>query len=69
VPRPTLHPLVHDALIEAIVERLEAALDISTEANTVDLVRQHQRWISLLNAADDIAALARSLEIFTRPSR
>jgi len=62
---PSPHAI--DALTEAIVDHLEAALEISVQANTDDLVRQRQRWISLLNAGSDAAALARSIEILTRP--
>ena len=67
MPRSIPDPLVQDALVEVIVERLEAALEIGIAADGNDLARQRQRWLSLLGAGDDIAALARSLEILTRP--
>ena len=67
MPRPTPHSHVVDALSEAIVERLEAAHEIGVEAHEHDLARQRQRWLTLISAGHDIAALARALEILSRP--
>jgi hypothetical protein len=67
MPRPTPHSHAVSALSEAIVERIEAAYEISTEAHAHDRARQRQRWLSLIGAGHDIAALARALEILSRP--
>lgn len=67
MPKTTPHSHAVNALSEAIVERIEAAHEIGVEAHAHDLARQRQRWLSLISAGHDIAALARSLEILTRP--
>lgn len=67
MPRPTPHARVLDALTEAIMDRVEAAHELSVEAPSPDAVRQRQRWLSLGCAGNDIAALARALEILSRP--
>lgn len=64
-PEPSPHAI--EALTEAIIDRLEAAHAISVQANAHDARRQRKRWISLMGAGNEIAALAKSLEILTRP--
>ena len=56
-----------DALMEALIERLEMAHEVGTEASSNDLARQRQRWLTLSSAGNDIAALARAMEILMRP--
>jgi len=51
---------------ETIVQHLETALEIGIEAAIVDPVEQHQRWLLLASISDDIATLARSLEVLAR---
>lgn len=61
------HSHAIDVLSEAIVERLETALEIGVEAHEHDLARQRQRWLTLISVGHDISALARTLEILSRP--
>jgi DNA-binding MarR family transcriptional regulator len=65
--RPAPSPHAVDALTEAIIDRLEAAHAISVQASTADVRHQRKRWISLMDAGNEIAALAKCLEILTRP--
>jgi len=67
MPRSTPYSHAIDVLSEAIVERIETAHDIGVEAHAPDLARQRQRWLSLISAGHDISALARALEILSRP--
>lgn len=63
---PTFKDHATSTLTDALIEHLEAATEIAVSASPNDLHRQHQRWLTLANSANDILALARSLEIITR---
>ena len=56
-----------DALMAELIERVEMAHELGVAASYGDPARERQRWLTLFGAGNDIAALARSLEILTRP--
>jgi hypothetical protein len=55
-----------DTLAEVLIERLEIAHELGVAASSTDIARERQRWLGLHNAGNDIAALARAMEILSR---
>jgi hypothetical protein len=56
-----------DAIYEALLERLEMAHDLAVVKSSADTSDERKRWRTLHAAAGEVAALARALEILTRP--
>ena len=66
MPEPTPRSISVNALTEILFDRLEAAHELGVERRSNDIASQRRRWLSLFNAANDIASIARSLDILTR---
>lgn len=71
IAMPRLAPDSHavDVLMRAIFERLEKAQEMAIKARRTDLLQERRRWASVERASEDVAALARSLEILNGRSK